>query len=157
MIPELNGFALMLKTTHRLVHRALDGLSPEQALARPNGANPIVWIAGHMVVVRAGFANGLGAGVDVPWASHFPRGGEVKNEAEWPTLSEVRAKWDEVHAAFMTRLEGIDAAALAAETPMPGLDKTLLGALALAALHDSYHVGQLAAARRLHGHDRVVG
>jgi len=157
VIPELHGYALLYRTTHRLFHRALDGLAPEQSLARPQGGNPILWIAGHVVTVRAGFAAALGAPVDVPWARHFPRGGEVRDEAEWPTLGEIRAKWDEVHDAFMARLEGIDAAALAAETTTPGLDRTLLGALGLAALHDAYHVGQLAAARRRHGLDRLVG
>ena len=58
---------------------------------------------------------------------------------------------------YMAALESITPAVLAAETRIPGLDKTLLGAIGLAALHDSYHVGQIAAARRLHGLDRIVG
>ena len=69
----------------------------------------------------------------------------------------MRTKWDEVHAAFTTRLEMLTSAQLGAATESPGLDKTLLGTLGLAAIHDSYHIGQLAAARRLYGLERIVG
>ena len=157
MIPELQGYALMFRTTHSLFHRALEGLTPAQALERREEANPVLWIAAHMVTVRASFAKGIGAHVKVEWSKHFARGGEVKDEACWPTLAEVRGKWDEVHAAFMAQMETLDSAHVMAKTQVPGLDDTLLGALGLAALHDAYHVGQLAAARRLHGLDRIVG
>ena len=157
MIPEMHGYALIFNSSHRLLRRALDGLTQEQAMERRDGANPILWIAAHVVAIRASFTRGLGGSVDVPWAKQFPRGGELEDVTAWPDLADVRAKWDDVHAAFMERLETLTPEQLAAETPLPGLDKTLLGAIGLAALHDAYHVGQLGAARRLHGLDRVVG
>ena len=157
MIPELQGYALMYGTTHRLFHKALEGLTAAQAIERRDGANPILWIAGHTVAVRASFSKGLGAPVDLPWGKLFSRGGEVKDEATWPTLAEVRTKWDEVHTAFMSQLETLTAAQVTAATEASGLDTTLLGTLGLAALHDGYHVGQLAAARRLYGLERIVG
>jgi hypothetical protein len=40
---------------------------------------------------------------------------------------------------------------------LPKILTLALGALGLAALHDSYHVGQLAMARRRYGLDRLVG
>jgi uncharacterized damage-inducible protein DinB len=157
MIPELQGYALLYRTTHALFHKALEGLTPEQALERRDGANPILWIAAHVVVVRASFSNGIGAPVDVPWGKPFARGAEVKDVTAWPSLDEVRAKWDEVHAAFAAQLETLASAQVTAATAAPGLDGTLLGTLGLAAIHDAYHVGQLGAARRLHGLDRLVG
>jgi uncharacterized damage-inducible protein DinB len=157
MIPELQGFALMFRTTHALFHKALEGLTPEQAIASRDGANPILWIAAHVVVVRASFSRGIGAPVDLPWGKSFARGAEVKDVTAWPTLAEVRARWDEVHATFLAQLETLTSAQVAAQTATPGLDGTLLGTLGLAAVHDAYHIGQLAAARRLHGLDRVVG
>jgi hypothetical protein len=36
-------------------------------------------------------------------------------------------------------------------------DGTLLGAVGLAAVHEAYHLGQLAAARRRYGLGRIVG
>ncbi len=157
MVPELKGFALTFRTSHQLFRRALDGLTDEQAREAHPGANPIAWIAAHVVSTRASFARGLGATLDIPWASQFPRGGAVENVTTWPTLAEVLATWDTVHAAFMERLEALTSEQLAASTKIPGLDDTLLGAMALAMLHDSYHVGQISAARRRYGLSRVVG
>ena len=157
MIPELKGYAVVFATTHGLFHKALEGLTPEQAMERHDGANPILWVAAHTVAVRAGFSKGLGAPVDLPWGKSFARGAEVKDVTAWPTLTEVRAKWDEVHAAFLARVVALSSEEVAATTQAPGLDGTLLGTVGLAAIHDAYHIGQLAAARRLHGLDRVVG
>ena len=80
MIPELQGLALIFRSTHQLFHRALEGITHQQALERRNGANPIQWIVGHIVSVRAGFLRSLGGAVDVPWEEHFRRGGAVKDE-----------------------------------------------------------------------------
>jgi uncharacterized damage-inducible protein DinB len=157
MIAELKGYALLYRTTHALFHKALEGLTPEQALERRDGANPILWIAAHVVVVRASFSRGIGAPVDVPWGKPFARGAEVKDVTAWPTLAELRTRWDEVHATFLAQLETLTSEQVAANTAVPGLDGTLLGTLGLAAVHDAYHIGQLGAARRLHGLDRVVG
>ncbi len=157
MIPELQGFALVFNANHRLLPRALDGLTAAQALERPDGANPIHWIAGHTVTVRALLGSAFGCDAEVPWGGHFRRGGEVKDEPSWPSLSEVRSKWDEVHAAFMKGLEALTPERLSAKTKVMGLSDDLLGVVALAAAHDSYHVGQLAAARRRYGLDRILG
>lgn len=157
MIAELQGFETVFRTTHRLFHRVLEGLTPAQAMERPGGANPILWIAAHVVSVRCQFVRALGGAVDVPWAKQFPRGGDVDAVTAWPALADVRAKWDEVHPAFMTALEGLTREQVLAKTKVPGLSDDLLGVIALAALHDSYHLGQLSSARRRHGLDRIVG
>jgi len=73
MIPELRGYALIFRTTHQLFHRELEGITPEQALQRRDGANPILWIAGHIVTVRSSFQRGIDGAVDVTWAKHCGR------------------------------------------------------------------------------------
>lgn len=157
MIPELKGFAVVFGVTHRLFPRALEGLTPEQAGARPGGANPILWIAAHVVAVRGRFVTAFGGRVDVPWSAEFPRGGSIESVKAWPTLEQVRAKWDEVHPAFMAALGTLTSERLAEKTKVPGLSDDWMGVVALAALHDSYHLGQLGAARRRHGLDSLVG
>jgi len=157
MIAELQGFVPVFRATHGLLHRALEGLTAEQVMERPGGANPILWIAAHVVSVRSQFTRALGGRVDVPWAKQFPRGGSVEAVTDWPTPAEVRAKWDEVHPAFMAALEGLTAEQAHAKTKIPGLSDDVLGVVGLAALHDSYHVGQIAAAARRFGKDRLVG
>jgi len=157
MTPELQGFALVFRTNHSLLTRALEGVTDEQALERPDGANPIHWIAGHTVTTRALLGSAIGCDVEVPWGGHFRRGGEVKDESSWPPLAEVRAKWDEVHEAFMKALETLTPERLSAKTKVMGLSDDVLGVVALAAVHDGYHVGQIAAARRRFGLARLLG
>ena len=157
MITELHGFALVFKTTHGLFHRALEGVNDADAAQRVGKQNSILWVAAHTVAVRQSFLRGLGGAVDLPWASQFPRGGKYEDVRDWPTLADVRARWDEVHTAFMAQLATITSEQAAAETRIPGLDKTILGVVALAAMHDAYHVGQLGTLRRNFGLDRLVG
>lgn len=157
MIPELQGFAYMFRASHGLLHRSLEGLTDVQAMERPEGANPMLWIAAHVVTVRCMIAQALGAKVEVPWGGQFPRGGKVEDVKAWPTLAEVRTKWDEAHPAFVAALEGLTAEQVRAKTRLPGLSDDVLGVVALGALHDAYHIGQLGAARRRFELDRLVG
>lgn len=157
MIAELQGFALVFNTTHGLFHRALDGVCDEDAMERVGKQNSILWVAAHMVAVRHSFLRGLGGAAELPWASQFPRGGRYEDVRDWPTIADVRARWDDVHSAFMAQIETLTSEQVAAQTRIPGLDKTILGAVGLAAMHDAYHVGQLATLRRNFGLERLVG
>lgn len=157
MIPELQGFVPMFRASHGLLHRSLEGLTDAQAMERAEGANPILWVAAHVVTVRCMIAKVLGAKIEVPWSGQFPRGGKVEDVKSWPTLAEVRAKWDEAHPVFMAALEGLTGEQVHAKTSAPGLSDDVLGVVALGALHDAYHVGQLGAARRRFALDRLVG
>ena len=157
MIAELKGYELIFRTSDALFPRALDGVTDEGARRKPGNMNSPMWIAAHMTVTRGLFLGALGGKVDVAWAKHFQRGGEHVETAEWPSLADVRAKWSEIHAAFMTQLEKQTAEGVKAETPVPGLEPTMFGVIGLAAVHDSYHLGQLAMCRRELGLDRLVG
>lgn len=157
MIPELQGFVPMFRANHGLLHKSLEGLTEMQAMEHAGSSNPILWIAAHVVTVRCMIAQALGAKVEVPWGGQFPRGGRVEDVKSWPTLAEVRAKWDEAHPAFMAALERLTSEQVHAKTALPGLSDDVLGVVALGALHDAYHVGQLGAARRRFALDRLVG
>ncbi len=157
MIPELKGYELIFRTSDALFLRALDGMTDDGARRKPEHTNSPMWIAAHMVVTRALFLGALGGKVEVEWAKHFQRGGPHGDTAGWPTLADVRAKWSEVHAAFLAALEKQTMEGLKAETPVPGLEPTLFGVVGLAAVHDTYHLGQLAMCRRELGLDRLVG
>lgn len=157
MIPELRGYELIFRTADSLFLRALDGMTDESARRKPAATNSPMWIAAHMVVTRSLFLGALGGKADVPWAKYFQRGGEHGDSAGWPTLAEVRACWSDVHAAFMAQLEKQTMDGLKAETQVPGLEPTLFGVVGLAAVHDTYHLGQLAMCRRELGLDRLVG
>lgn len=157
MIPELRGYALMFTAANGMFLRALDGVSDEQARARVENVNSMLWIAAHVVSVRASFLRALGGSPGVPWAAQFSRGSDPAAVTEWPSPADVREHWTAVHADFMARMESLTAEAVAASTKVPGLEPTMLGMLGLAALHDSYHVGQLALCRRTLGLERLAG
>ena len=157
MIAELEGFALMFRTSHSMFLRALEGLTDEDVQERIGKQNTMLWVASHTVAVRASFLRALGGKPEVPWAEQFPRGGTYEQVRDWPTLSDVRTRWSEVHTAFVAALETVTSEQVHAETRVPGLDKTLLGVVGLAALHDAYHIGQLGQMRRNFGLERLVG
>lgn len=157
MIPALQGFEIILNTTHRLFLKALVDMDPEQAKLSLHGENPPLWIAAHTVTVRASYLKGLGGAIDVPWGGLFPRGGEVGDTGAWPSLAEVIAKWEEVHPALMARHEALTAEDVNQTSTMIGIGGTLLGALSLMVLHETYHVGQLGLLRPRRGLDRLVG
>lgn len=157
MIPELRGYALLLNTANGMFLRALDGVTDEQARTPGEGSNSMLWIAAHVVSVRASFLRALGGSPDVPWAAQFPRGGDPAAVTEWPSIADVKARWSAVHGDFMARLETLTSEDVAKETRVPGLEPTMFGVLGLATVHDAYHVGQLALCRRRFGLDRLVG
>jgi uncharacterized damage-inducible protein DinB len=142
-----------------LFTRALEGVTDEQARRRPCGnTNPLVWIAGHLVTTRCILARVVGVEREIPWGGMFTRGAVLDPAAATPPLEEIRKAWDDVTAALMARFEQLGDAELNAPAgQFPSLDKTLRGALATAALHDSYHVGQMAFLRRALGLGQLVG
>ena len=157
MIPELQSIALLLRANHALFRRALQGIDEAKAREPMGTANPPLWIAAHLVAVRSQFVRALGGTVDVPWAGLFPRGGEVANPEQWPSLAEILARADETHAALIQCAESCTVERLAERSGVLGLDKTVHGAFGLAVFHEAYHLGQLALGRRHQGLDRLVG
>jgi hypothetical protein len=142
-----------------LFTRALDGVTDEQALRRPTEhTNPLLWIAGHLVTTRCYLGKVVGLECEIPWGARFARSAALDLSAPLPTLDEVRSSWNEISAALAARFEQLGEPELAAPAgAFPSLDQTTRGALAMAALHDSYHVGQLAYVRKSLGHGQLVG
>ena len=159
MHPSIAHAVQIQSVNTNLFTRALEGVGEEEARRRPEGhGNPLLWIAGHLVTTRSILARVVGVDREIPWGGVFARGAEVRMSAALPSLAEIRTQWDEISRVLMERLEQLGEAELAAPAgQFPSLDQTVRGALAMAALHDSYHVGQLGYVRRLLGRDRLVG
>lgn len=158
MNDAVRATAATLVATHRLFHRGLDGLDRAQLLAQPAGSeNPLLWIACHMTQVRAQFARVFGTTVEFPWPG-FKRGEPRTDPAGWPEYADVARLYDEAHAAMMTGLEGVTPEWLAApKGALPGIGDERYGTLALMALHESYHCGQISQLRRQLGLEGLVG
>ncbi len=134
-----------------LFHNCLDGLSDEQARARPSPAtNSAAFVAAHVADTRFTLVGWLGAPIENPLAGALAAATGIDDVARMPTLAEVRLAWDTVSATLAERLDAATAEGLDAPAGQrfPVDDRTILGALAFLAQHDSYHVGQLALLRK---------
>jgi hypothetical protein len=142
-----------------LFTRALEGVTAEESLRRPSEhTNPLLWIAAHLVTTRCYLGKVVGLECEIPWGARFARSAELDLSAALPSLGEVVSRWNEISAALAARFEQLGEPELAAPAgTFPSQDQTVRGALAMAALHDSYHVGQLAYLRKGLGRGQLVG
>jgi hypothetical protein len=159
MNPRLAPIADIFRTNTRIYHMALADLEDAQTRTLPAGnGNCMLWIAGHAAASRAGVAKMIGVAPDFSLGEGLGRG-EKRAPADLPPLAEVTAFWDEVSGRILARMEELTDEELNVETDasFPVQDRTVLGALAFLALHDSYHMGQLGYLRTVLGKPGLAG
>lgn len=151
--------ALIFAFSDPFVEQALDGLTQDElwrALTPSN--NPLLWVAGHIVQTRAMVLQMLGQPADTGWGSLFDRGATLGNPENYPSGPEIAARMREISSRLHAALASLPEEQLnrPASLPIPGL-KTLTDELAFFALHDAYHVGQLAYVRKGLGYPGLAG
>lgn len=159
MNERLGPIVGLVEITTNLYVKALAGVTREAFLARPEGkTNSLAWIAGHLVQSRARMHKLAGEKVEVPWKEIFGPDGPLADPSGYPTSTELVERWQSVTGALLRRLDTLDDGVLAAAPQMrvPSHDHTLLGAIAFAAYHEAYHVGQMGYLRRWHGLSPLV-
>jgi hypothetical protein len=141
------------------VGQALDGLTHDE-LWRPltTSNNPLLWVAAHIVQSRAMVLQILGEHADTGWGKLFDRGAQIGNPKDYPTGPEVARVMNDVSDRLPVALSALTCEQLnrPASLQIPTL-KTLADELAFFALHDSYHVGQLAYIRKGLGYPGLAG
>jgi hypothetical protein len=147
-------------TNEGLTAKALGGLTFEQLTYRLTENNsPMIWIAAHIVQSRAFVLKLTGESFDTRWGSLFARGAAVPEPAAYPPVSEIAGRMAEVSAQLYATLSSLSPEQLA--VPAPGVNfpnaETLLEQVGFLALHESYHVGQLAYIRKSLGFPGLVG
>jgi hypothetical protein len=151
--------ALIFSFSDSLVLQALEGLTPEE-LWRPltTSNNPILWVAGHIVQTRAVVLQMLGEQADTGWGGLFDRGARIGDPKDYPSGPEVARTMREISPRLHAALAALEDEKLnrPASLPIPGI-KTLTDELAFFALHDAYHVGQLAYIRKGLGYPGLAG
>jgi uncharacterized damage-inducible protein DinB len=151
--------AMIFAFSDSLVLQALEGLTHEE-LWRPltTSNNALLWVAGHIAQTRAVVLQMLGEQAEAGWGSLFDRGAKIGNPKEYPSGSEVARVMREISPRLHTALAALQDEQLSrpASLPIPGL-KTLTDELAFFALHDAYHVGQLAYVRKGLGYPGLTG
>lgn len=150
--------AMIFSFSDALVFQSLEGLSHEE-LWRPltPANNPLLWVAGHIVQTRAMVLQMLGEPAETGWGPLFDRGAKIGNPKDYPSGAEVARVMREISLRLHTALAALQEEQLnrPASLPIPGL-KTLTDELAFFALHDAYHVGQLAYVRKGLGYPGIA-
>jgi uncharacterized damage-inducible protein DinB len=100
----------------------------------------------------------LGDRVETGWGNLFDRGTKIGDAKQYPSGAEIARVMREVSPRLHDALSTLSDEHLSkpASLPIPGI-KTLADELAFFALHDSYHVGQLAYIRKSLGYPGLAG
>lgn len=158
--PSVATAAFILAMNDSLADRAFLGVKPEHLWTQPTPqTNSMLWIYGHMAVVRGRLLNALGDGYDSGLGDVFGRGAALKDPAAYPSRETIVVASRSVNARLFATLAALSDADLSqpAKGPMPPSVQTLGDQIAFIAMHDSYHVGQLAYVRKALGYPGVVG
>ncbi len=151
---ELVTTDFIFRRNQEMLARAIDGLTDEQWVTRPLGnCNSVLWIVGHIVWARSRALHIMGFTWTRPWLDQFARGSKPSESLENPSRMEVMDAWHDLCKAFPAALGEISQAVLAKQVqqPSPSFDGTVGGMIGFMAMHESYHVGQVAYARSILG------
>ncbi|MBC8367252.1 DinB family protein [bacterium] len=160
MDSRLAPLAEIFKLNTRLFAMALDGVGNELGLERQGDrGNSLGWLAGHTTSSRHVWAKLLGVNEDFPFPERFDRGANPSGNLDYPSLTEIGAAWQDISRKAVLAMEEAKIENLDAPAPFstPSEDDSVLGALAFFALHESYHVGEMAYVRKLLGFPSLVG
>ena len=151
--------AMIFSFNDEFVLRALEGLTEEELWRAPTSYNnPMLWVAGHVVQARATVLQMLCQSVDTGWGNLFDRGATIGDGTRYPSGTEVARVMREVSPRLRAALTTLGSEQLnrPASLPIPGM-KTFADELTFFALHDAYHVGQLAYIRKALGRPGLAG
>lgn len=150
--------AAIFRVNDDLIAKALDGPNAAELRQRlTDKNNPMLWIAGHVAETRALLLRILGEQIDTPWAELFGRGATLQEAGRYPSVEEIKHLMQQINHKLYTKLQALDDEHLA--EPAKGMEprQTLADEIAVFAMHDSYHVGQMAFVRKGLGYPRIVG
>jgi uncharacterized damage-inducible protein DinB len=158
--PVTSPLAVIFTVNDGLITRALDGMSEDELWQRPSErGNPMFWLLGHIVHTRGGLLRMIGDDFRTGWGDAFHRGAALRPRAQYPSFAEIESVRAQVRERLLPRLAAMTEAELAREgvgVPLPAA-KTVAERIGFLAMHDSYHVGQLAILRKMLGHSGIAG
>jgi len=143
-----------------IISKAIADVRSEDWFRKPGeDSNHLMWLLGHLVVHRGHVLKTLGGQWDSSWASLFARGAQRGEDAEYPTIEEMRAAWSEISEQLKAALREAPEEVLTKPAPEgpPSFDKKLSGTVAFFAFHDTYHAGQVSFLRKWLGYGQTVG
>lgn len=141
--------------------RNLEAMTHADSIVRPaGGGNDFNWVLGHVIAVRNALLAALGE--EPLWEPERSRAYGKESSEETGSrlpLDELREALTASHERVVAGLERIDDALLDGKAPFsPGNnpDETLRSLLGKIVVHESYHIGQLGALRRVAGKQGAI-
>ena len=159
--PRLEVASSSFKLNASFLKQSVDGLSFADWCQRPNDhTNNLCWLVGHLVWSRTMVLSRLGHKWTLPWIPMYARGTRCVESPEAPTAETLMEAWNETCGRLDAALDGASEELLDTPAPKPGppsADGKLSGTVNFMALHETYHVGQVAYVRSFLGHAGVMG
>lgn len=150
MTPQ--DFAYIIQWNDRVNARNLEGISHADSLVQPPDGNCINWIVGHIIVSRDSILRHCGAEPVAPAAvvERYARGSAPVSDDGLGAipLDELRSLLRRSTEALLAAFDEVG------DTTLDGGDdpeRTPRSRIQFLLLHDTYHAGQLALARRIAG------
>ena len=145
-----------------LVLQCTADIQPDHWFAQPcDASNHLMWVAGHILNTRSGVViRSLGGEPASYWGDLFARGGKLVERSNYPRPQEIRDAWSKVGADLEIAFANVTDEVLSRpvpDSPAPKFDGKVGGLIAFFALHEAYHVGQLAYLRKWLGYSQLVG
>lgn len=160
MEADFRNISGMFRANTDIINKAIADVRPEDWFRKPgDDSNHLLWLLGHVVVHRGHVLKTLGVQWDSTWAPLFARGSQRVDEAEYPSVDEMRAAWEQISAQLKTALRDAPEDVLTKPAPEgpPSFDKKLSGTVAFYAFHDTYHTGQMSFLRKWLGYGQTIG
>jgi uncharacterized damage-inducible protein DinB len=151
LVADVTPFARLFALNTDLLLNATDDVADDEAVRRvlPH-ANSIAFLVAHLTDMRHYLAAVAGHPTVNPLTPLLERAKSEDDVASWPPLETLRGYWTAAGGHLAAALPALGDEQLAARLarPLPGGDPSLLGGIAFAVQHESYHLGQIAMLRR---------
>lgn len=151
-----------LEKSRWFLNKLLDGLTDEQRMLRAcPGMNHAVWIVGHIAWTEDYFLSrcaGRPSGLPEGWEALFQYGSEVSDDpGVYPAHEELMRVLQDRRDALIGWLFTMDEVAMTRplEGDLAELSKNFGQVSPFLAFHEGFHAGQLSAARRAAGLERL--
>ncbi|HAK77602.1 MAG TPA: hypothetical protein DCR35_18550 [Runella sp.] len=139
---------------------ALEDITDDESnIQFTNNLNPIKWVAGHLLNTRFIIVNILtGRPKNKQYQVLFGKGTTLAFKSELPTIEEIKFEWLGVSTSLMIALKNAAEETLLSTPPIQTsiADKTLLGLVAYASIHENFHIGQLSILRKQIGKSAML-
>ena len=157
MDPAMQTVLNTLKLDDRFFLNGIATLDDDTARRRiVDGANPILWMAGHLLNSRKYLLDLFGDEKALPWESKFKE--KYDPSGDYPSMSELKDAWVSISDELLSKTEAAsdDHFTRAIDWDLPNGDKTVRGAFLFYAYHEAWHLGQIAYARKGMGMEGLV-